>query len=318
MRWSGHLTTRPLHPSVPYTEPRPAFNTELVAKEKYINFVKECSVATQRHAGSFTLRLGAVGSMPLQAIESHRLYRQIADQLSGLIQRGEFSRGERLPSERDIAAQLGVSRQSVREALIVLELSAIVEVRVGAGIYVSNSRPLAESDPENEGQGPFELLRARWLVEGEIAAEAARKGSTKDVNAIRSALDRMVACERQNKSASDFDREFHIRIAAAAKNSALASVVRDLWDRGRGAIWKRMEHHFQTPELRAATLQDHRAVLEMIESGDARGARSAMRKHLARVEHEFSRRWEVLKKQEATRPVAEVKRIKTKTRSARR
>ena len=78
--------------------------------------------------------------MPIQAIESQRLYRQIAAQLSALIAAGEFPEGTRLPSERDLAEQLGVSRPSVREALIALEVQGKVEVRVGAGVFVSRAR----------------------------------------------------------------------------------------------------------------------------------------------------------------------------------
>src|SRR5688572_33361469 len=73
--------------------------------------------------------------MPLQAVESQRLYRQIAEQLRGLIAQGEFGAGSRLPAERDLARQLGVSRPSVREALIASEVEGWVEVRVGSGIY---------------------------------------------------------------------------------------------------------------------------------------------------------------------------------------
>ena len=75
--------------------------------------------------------------MPIQAIEPRRLYRQIADQLRALIAAGEFALGSRLPPERDLATQLGVSRPSVREALIALEVEGLVEVRMGSGIYVT-------------------------------------------------------------------------------------------------------------------------------------------------------------------------------------
>jgi DNA-binding FadR family transcriptional regulator len=242
--------------------------------------------------------------MPIQAIESQRLYRQIADQLSGLIASGEFANGQRLPSERELAALLGVSRQSVREALIALEIAGKVEVRVGAGIYVAAPRPVAvaPADPEGEGMGPFELLRARWLIEGEIAAVAARQGRPEDLAAIRSAVEEMQRRQLRNANAETADRDFHLGIASATHNSALLSVVHDLWDRGRGAIWKRMEHHFQTPELRAAALRDHRAILEAIEARDERGARAAMRQHLDRVEREFDRGWERRKEREAAGP----------------
>ena len=75
-------------------------------------------------------------TMPIQSIEPRRLYRQIADQIRTLVRSGEFPAGSRLPPERDLARQLGVSRPSVREALIALEVEGLVEVRIGSGIYV--------------------------------------------------------------------------------------------------------------------------------------------------------------------------------------
>src|SRR5512132_3751185 len=98
--------------------------------------------------------------MPLQAVDSRRLYRQIADQIAALIDRGEYGAGERLPPERDLAKQLGVSRPSVREALIALEVEGYVEVRVGSGVYVVGNVPRASASMPADS-GPFELIRAR-------------------------------------------------------------------------------------------------------------------------------------------------------------
>ena len=93
--------------------------------------------------------------MPIQTIEPRRLWRQIADQLRGLLERGEYAASARLPPERERARQLGVSRPSVREALIVLEVERLVEVRMGSGIYalpfdaarVSGSRAVLPRKP---------------------------------------------------------------------------------------------------------------------------------------------------------------------------
>jgi GntR family transcriptional regulator, transcriptional repressor for pyruvate dehydrogenase complex len=243
--------------------------------------------------------------MPIQTVETNRLYRQIAEQLSTLIASGEFAEGARLPSERELAVQLGVSRPSVREALIALEVAGKVDVRVGAGIFVSARRPVVAADPTSEGQGPFELLRARWLVEGEIAMEAAHNAVAEDLEVVRAAVAEMQQRQRQKRDADVADRDFHLGIAKATHNSALVSVARNLWDQGRGAIWKRMEHHFQTPELRAAALRDHRAILTALEGRDGRAARAAMRGHLERVDREFDRGWELLKERELANPPAD-------------
>jgi GntR family transcriptional repressor for pyruvate dehydrogenase complex len=234
--------------------------------------------------------------MPISTVEPRRLYRQIAAQLSSLIASGEFAVGQRLPSERELAVQLGVSRPSLREALIALELEGLVEVRVGAGIWVTASSGRSSATPaQPEGEGPFELLRARWLIEGEVAALAAREASAADLATIRAALTEMERLEKKHQDFSAYDREFHLRIAASTRNGVLQAVVEDLWDRGRGAMWRLMEKHFQTPALQAASVNDHRAILLALVAHDPREARNVMRSHLKRVDDEFARGWDLVK-----------------------
>jgi len=236
--------------------------------------------------------------MPIATVENRRLYRQIAAQLSALIASGEFAVGQRLPAERELAAQLGVSRPSLREALIALELEGLVEVRVGAGIWVTAASGRDPVSSQQEGEGPFELLRARSLIEGEIAAVAAREATAVDLASIRAALAEMERLEKKNQDFSSFDREFHLRIASSTRNGVLQSVVEDLWDRGRGAMWRLMEQHFQTPVLQAATVNDHRAIFQALAAHDPREARNAMRAHLKRVDSEFARGWDLVKDRE--------------------
>jgi DNA-binding FadR family transcriptional regulator len=235
--------------------------------------------------------------MPIQTIDNPRLYRQIATQLSSLIASGEFPEGSRLPSERDLAQQLGVSRPSVREALIALEVQGKVEVRVGSGVFVLRPRPTLVVDAAEEGHGPFDLLRARCLIEGETAAEAARNATRADLEPVRAAVRQMGRRPGKSRETDAADRAFHVGIAKATHNATLVAVVTDLWDRGRGAIWKRMEDHFETPALRAAVLRDHQAVLAALEARDARAARKAMHAHLENVDREFSRGWDLLKQE---------------------
>jgi len=226
--------------------------------------------------------------MPIQAIDSDRLYRKIARQLSDLIAAGEFLPGKRLPAERELAKQFGVSRPPVREALIALEVEGKVEVRVGAGVFVAQPGPTALASVSDAGEGPFELIRARRLVEGETAACAAREATDAEIADIREAVEELRRMERGSRSTDPADRAFHLAIARATHNGPLLAVVTMLWDQGRGTVWKQMERHFQTPALRAATLKDHEAVLEAIVAHDARLARKTMRRHLSRVAREFT------------------------------
>ena len=231
--------------------------------------------------------------MPLQAVENRRLYRQIADQVAGLIERGEYGIGARLPPERDLARQLGVSRPSVREALIALEVEGYVEVRVGSGVYVVDRSDKVEgAEPLPEDSGPFELIRARWLIESECAALAARHATKAQVRALEEALDQMEAERTRGVVPLEADRAFHLRIAEASGNSALALVVKTLWAQRTGPLFLRLEHHFDTPALWSVAIREHREIVAAIARHDATGARSAMRRHMNHAARRFSSSWD--------------------------
>jgi GntR family transcriptional repressor for pyruvate dehydrogenase complex len=229
--------------------------------------------------------------MPLQSIEPRRLYRQIADQIRTLIRSGEYVPGARLPPERDIAHELGVSRPSVREALIALEVEGLVEVRIGSGIYVRAGANGPARDATDALAGPFELLRARHVIESECAALAAKSAKRPQVRSIEAALDEMdqeMAAGRQPLPA---DRQFHLRIAEATGNGALVHVVRLLWDERGGELFKRLEDHYDSPRLWQSAIGEHRAVLKSIAEHDAGGARAAMQRHLDQASKRFSKGW---------------------------
>lgn len=234
--------------------------------------------------------------MPLTTVEPTRLYRQIADQIAMLIDRGEFAAGARLPAERELASVLGVSRTSVREAIICLELAGRVEVRVGTGIFVCtpSARKVEPGGErlEADAPGPFELLAARQVIEGEIAALAARSIRRRDIAVLHDTMARMRASDADHAPRDAADREFHIVIAQATGNSALRTVVNRLWDARSHSLWTRIESHFHTPALRARTLEDHAAIISALEAHDPEAARAAMHRHLARVIREFQRQVE--------------------------
>jgi DNA-binding FadR family transcriptional regulator len=229
--------------------------------------------------------------VPLTTVEPTRLYRQIADQIAALIDSGEYAAGARLPAERELASVLGVSRTSVREAIICLELAGRVEVRVGTGIFVCprSARSAAPLPSVADAPGPFELLAARQVIEGEIAALAARTIRRDDLRTLRGTMERMRQSAAERGPRDQADREFHVTIAQATGNSALRAVVNRLWDARSHPLWTRIDAHFHTPALRAKTLEDHAAIVAALEARDAQGARTAMHRHLARVIREFQR-----------------------------
>jgi GntR family uxuAB operon transcriptional repressor len=253
-------------------------------------------------------------TLPLQAVEPRRLYRQIADQIAELIASGEFLPGARLPAERELATSLGVSRASVREAIISLEMGGLVQVRVGTGIFVAApaSQPAAAGDA---GPGPFELLQARKLIEGEIAAVAASMAAQPDLDYLGRCLKRMQAHVDDFAVREASDREFHLGIAKATGNGSLELVVEELWNQ-RAELWGRLQQHFHTPELARKTIRDHAAILSAIAAHDPEGARAAMHRHLTRVVREFQRGVEDRNQTKARRksaPVAAQRRAQTRS-----
>lgn len=222
-----------------------------------------------------------------------RSYQRLAAQLLALIVHGEFKLGERLPSERALAERFDVSRTSVREAMIALELQGAVEVRGGSGIYVTLDKvPAATTSymPET-GPGPFELLRARCLIESEIASVAAETRKDADLDRIFTALSDMreyIDDKEKNEAA---DQLFHLRIAESTGNSVLLQMVTAMWAQARGPVWTKIEAHFHTPNLRMASHADHQRIFKALLARDPDAARTAMRAHLERVMSEFAQTW---------------------------
>ncbi len=227
--------------------------------------------------------------MPLQPLSPQRLYRQIADQLRALIERGEFPPGTRLPPERDLAAQLGVSRPSVREALIALEVEGRVEVRMGSGIYVRESSTRAAA--VHEAESPLETIRARALIEGELAAQAALRMKRAQVSGLREAIALMAQESAAGQTPTQGDRLFHTRIAEASENSVLLRVVSELFDERHNPLFEQLGSHFENARSWATAIEEHKAVVDAIARQDAAAARDAMVRHLANSHDRFMASW---------------------------
>jgi len=230
--------------------------------------------------------------MPLQAVEPQRLYRQIAEQIRAAILAGKFLLGARLPAERDLAQQLGVSRPSVREALIALEVEGWVEVRTGSGIYVldrSNQAKAAQIDATE--WGPLELIRARRVVEGEIASLAALQAKKRDIEAMRVALESMKKDAMQGTHPLEGDRAFHTAIVQACANVVLLETVQNFWDSRRGPMFTRLGGHFENLKSWQAAIDEHERILSAIAAHDGPAARAAMHVHMDKSHNRFSASW---------------------------
>jgi GntR family transcriptional regulator, transcriptional repressor for pyruvate dehydrogenase complex len=227
--------------------------------------------------------------MPLQVVETRRLYRQIADQLRGLIAAGEFALGSRLPPERDLAVQLGVSRPSVREALIALEVEGLVEVRMGSGIYVTalEAAPAARSAMDTV-LGPFDIIRARALVEAELAAIAARACTPGLLKKLRAGVKAMEEDIARGVMPIRGDREFHLALAEASGNAALLRVVTELFDERNNPLFEQLGRHFENAKSWRCAVAEHRAVMRAVAAGEVAAARKAMQTHLQNSHDRFA------------------------------
>ncbi|WP_119157360.1 FadR/GntR family transcriptional regulator [Caldimonas tepidiphila] len=228
--------------------------------------------------------------MPIQSIEPRRLYRQIADQLRALIRSGEFPVGSRLPPERELATQFGVSRPSVREALIALEVEGLVEVRVGSGIHVleSDSEPSPRLD---NAFGPFEIIRARQVVECQMAAIAASSMNRAQLDGLRESLALMDAAIGRGEMPLRADRLFHVRIAEAADNGPLLRIVSELFDERNNPLFQQLGQHFENEPSWRTALAEHQAVVDAIAAHDPAGASAAMHAHLQNSHDRFAAAW---------------------------
>jgi DNA-binding FadR family transcriptional regulator len=233
----------------------------------------------------------------LQTVEPQRLYRQIAGQLRALISQGELAVGSRLPAERDLAKQLGVSRPSVREALIALEVEGWVEVRTGSGVYVldrsSQASRVAARQPQIPADewGPLELIRARRVVEGETAAIAAAEARAPHIAAMTQALARMHSEAGRGVLPLEGDRDFHAAIVEACGNAVLIETVQRFWDSRRGPLFERLGGYFETFDSWRAAIAEHEAILLAIRSRDPAAARLAMHQHMDNAHTRFSVSW---------------------------
>lgn len=216
-----------------------------------------------------------------QISHKKRLYRQVVDQILHLIDSGEYPVGSRLPAEREMSERFGVSRPTIREAVIALEALDRVSVKTGSGVYVLEWKEMNEVDSKVSS---FELIETRVLIEGESAALAASMISDEQLKLLAQALEDMAQENETGNVESDVaDRKFHAIIAAATHNRVLSSMVEKLWDAQEGLHHIKVAHQavcISDPQTR---LKEHRKIYEALAKRDSQAARIAMRGHFARA-----------------------------------
>ncbi|MEU5002289.1 FadR/GntR family transcriptional regulator [Streptomyces sp. NPDC021622] len=210
-----------------------------------------------------------------------RLYEQVLDSLRNYVADGGLGAGDRLPPERDLAARLGVSRASVKQAIVVLEVQGLVEARHGGGTYLV--RDTLDVEPveqlvERRRRLP-DVLDAREALETKLAELAAERRTDEDLAAIRSALARMATEIEDGAHGVEGDRLFHAAVTAAAHSSILAEFMRSIADQ----IAESRNESLRQPGRPPRSHAQHLAILEAIEARQPKKAAAAMRRHVRTV-----------------------------------
>ena len=239
--------------------------------------------------------------------DTPKLYQQIARMIAAAIADGRYAAGDKLPSERELADDFGVSRPTIRDAMIALEFQGLVEARQGSGVFVTAAAPVAEDAAEVEVTA-LAVAEARRLFEGEACALSA-SCITEEQLAF---LERLVTDMTGDVGADEVERleqEFHLTIARASGNAAVAAGVEDLW------VMRRQSPLCATTLRRARLaaggdfIGEHRKIVAALRDRDPKAARQAIHGHLARVIDDLLVLAEVDALQETRQKMAEQRRV---------
>ncbi len=213
--------------------------------------------------------------------QQDRLYQDLARKLIAELAGGRYQVGDRLPAERELSLQYNVSRPTVREAVIALEVQGLVDVRVGSGAYVK--RLPGKNDIPGFNITAIELTEARLLFEAEAAALAATQISDEAIDELAGLVEEIERENRNPHGAENADRAFHLAIARATRNNAVLEAIERLWDLRASSPESALLHEKARTANIKPVVDEHTAILDALRARDPVAARAAMRTHLAAV-----------------------------------
>ena len=223
----------------------------------------------------------------LKSIRKRRIPEEIVSQIYGLIRNGHLKPGDRLPPERELAQQFGVSRASVREAMRMLDQKGLIVIKPGAGTFVTEdvvetivqafSSLLSESE-----DGAGDVFEMRLLLEPHVASLAAQRATDADIERLRRILKEQGIDIEAGGTGVAYDTAFHFAIANTTNNSALVAVTRAISD----ILSQSREDSLMSPERSQKSLHSHLQILAAIESRDPEATQIAMHEHIAQIDRE--------------------------------
>ncbi len=229
--------------------------------------------------------------MPFERVTPEKLSTAVTRQIEKLILRGILRPGERLPSERELAERLGVSRPSLREAVAELQDKGLLSTRAGAGIFVADVLGSAFSPAlirlfADHDEAVFDYIAFRRDMEGLAAERAARLASDTDLKVIQAVFDKMEAAHQKSdpKAEARLDAEFHMGIIEASHNVVMLHMMRSMYQLLQEGVFYNRQVMFKQRTTRGALLDQHRAINTALQARDADAARAAVIAHLNYVE----------------------------------
>lgn len=225
--------------------------------------------------------------------EKKKRFEMVLDKIEQNFLSNQLQVGDKLPSERDLANLFDVSRNSVREALQVLALRNIIEIRRGGGSYVKQSNAqfieeLSERVTVAEEHLIFEMLEVRRALEVEAISLAAQRASADDLNKIRKSLKKMAVSVEDDVAGAEADFEFHMHIINASHNSILIHLAETLMGQMEKTIYATRQHRFVNLDRYEETFNEHKDIYIALASGDGALAKSLMERHLTKMRRELS------------------------------
>lgn len=219
-----------------------------------------------------------------ETVRRDKVYEGVAKQIERLILK-RLQPGDKLPSERELAETLKVSRSSIRDAIRSLELMGLVEPRQGSGTIVRGLSAESLLNPfanalKHRQELVIELLDFRKMLEPPLAARAATHASPEEISEMEEVLERQAEKLSQGDAAIDEDAEFHYSVALASDNSVVLKVLDILMDLLRDT----RERSLQVVGRPQKSLAGHRRILIAIKRHDAEAANAAMRRHIEDIE----------------------------------
>jgi GntR family transcriptional regulator, transcriptional repressor for pyruvate dehydrogenase complex len=218
--------------------------------------------------------------------KNRKLYMLVVDQIQNLIENQQLKPGDKLPSERDLSVELGLSRSTIREAMTALEIMGLIEVRSGLGTFVAECVQDDTEDmsdiTENDSISPSDIFEARIILEPQLAKLASQRATSEDLDNLRLVVEEAETLEDNEIEKFELlDEKFHFIIANASYNDVLSKFAQNINKLRGSQLWGSMKIKSLKKEGRISRYKaEHRGIYEALVIRDTNLAEYLTRKHL--------------------------------------